>query len=176
MGHIKGSLGHGGWYLTQIHIFHSDGRGTVEGGREGGRVRIGCARIYTSTMCVCACTWGWSACLASTPRSGWVARRGASGVDPGGGGGAQSVRVGVCARARAWNGWVFGWIGQGWCVPAAKGRGTLVRRRAGRRRHPATFRPLSPPTPVRRGARMFGRGSVATSAVGCTVRARTPTK
>jgi len=31
MGHIKGSLGHGGWYLTQIHIFHSDGRGTVEG-------------------------------------------------------------------------------------------------------------------------------------------------
>jgi len=31
MGHIKGSLGHGGWYLTQIHIFHSDGRGMVEG-------------------------------------------------------------------------------------------------------------------------------------------------
>lgn len=33
MGHIKGSLGHGGWYLTQIHIFHSDGRGTMEGER-----------------------------------------------------------------------------------------------------------------------------------------------
>lgn len=31
MGHIKGSLGHGGWYLTQIHIFHSDGG---VGGRE----------------------------------------------------------------------------------------------------------------------------------------------
>ena len=28
IGHIKGSLGHGGWYLTQIHIFHSDGRAT----------------------------------------------------------------------------------------------------------------------------------------------------
>jgi len=38
MGHIKGSLGHGGWYLTQIHIFHSDGRGTMEG---SGRVCVG---------------------------------------------------------------------------------------------------------------------------------------
>lgn len=35
MGHIKGSLGHGGWYLTQIHIFHSDGRGTMERGAAG---------------------------------------------------------------------------------------------------------------------------------------------
>lgn len=28
IGHIKGSLGHGSWYLTQIHIFHSDGLAT----------------------------------------------------------------------------------------------------------------------------------------------------
>lgn len=42
MGHIKGSLGHGGWYLTQIHIFHSDGRGTMEG---SGRVRVGCVWV-----------------------------------------------------------------------------------------------------------------------------------
>lgn len=40
-------------------------------------------------------------------------------------------------------------------------------------RYLPSFRPLSP---YRRGARMFGRGSVATPAVGCTVRARTPTK
>lgn len=53
MGHIKGSLGHGGWYLTQIHIFHSDGRGTMEEERQGESR----ACIY-----VCVCTWGWSAC------------------------------------------------------------------------------------------------------------------
>lgn len=43
MGHIKGSLGHGGWYLTQIHIFHSNGRGTVEGRRQG--ERVGCVWV-----------------------------------------------------------------------------------------------------------------------------------
>lgn len=40
MGHIKGSLGHDGWYLTQIHIFHSDGVGVaalaLTGGDGGG--------------------------------------------------------------------------------------------------------------------------------------------
>lgn len=56
------------------------------------------------------------------------------------------VRVRECARA--WNGWVFGWIGQGWCVPAEGSVGTLVRRRAGRRRLSSLIsRPHpSPPT------------------------------
>lgn len=62
MGHIKGSLGHGGWYLTQIHIFHSDGRGTVEG---SGRVRVGCV---------------WVVGLLEHAGGGWLARRG--GVGP----------------------------------------------------------------------------------------------
>lgn len=64
MGHIKGSLGHGGWYLTQIHIFHSDGRGTMEG---SSRVRVG----Y-----VC----GWSVCLSTPGEGGW---RGTAGLDRG---------------------------------------------------------------------------------------------
>lgn len=64
MGHIKGSLGHGGWYLTQIHIFHSDGRGTMEG---SGRVRA-CIYVYVN-VCVFS-TWGWSAC--SKHAEGWM--------------------------------------------------------------------------------------------------------
>lgn len=61
MGHIKGSLGHGGWYLTQIHIFHSDGRGTVEGRRQG--ERVGCV---------------WVVGLPEHAGGGWVARSGAT--------------------------------------------------------------------------------------------------
>lgn len=79
MGHIKGSLGHGGWYLTQIHIFHSDGRGTVEG---SGRVRIGCV---------------WVVGLLEHAGGGWVAWRGE-------GERARAVvriRVYVCASVRA---------------------------------------------------------------------------
>lgn len=55
IGHIKGSLGHDGWYLTQIHIFHSDGRGMVEGERLGER---------DSGVCV----GGWFA----RARRGWM--------------------------------------------------------------------------------------------------------
>lgn len=62
MGHIKGSLGHGGWYLTQIHIFHSDGRGTMEG---SDRVRVGCV---------------WVVGLLEHAEGGWLERCG--GVGP----------------------------------------------------------------------------------------------
>jgi len=60
MGHIKGSLGHGGWYLTQIHIFHSDGRGTVEGSSAIGD---------ENRVCV------WVVGLLEHAGGGWMARR-----------------------------------------------------------------------------------------------------
>lgn len=84
MGHIKGSLGHGGWYLTQIHIFHSDGRGMVEG---SGRVRIGCV---------------WVVGLLEHVGGGWVARRGGTGRTEGERARALvRVRVYMCASVRA---------------------------------------------------------------------------
>lgn len=103
MGHIKGSLGHGGWYLTQIHIFHSDGRGTVEG---SGRVRVGCVWVVGLPE---HAGGGWVTRCGATRRGEPRVRRRKSCARP-------CVRVRECARA--WNGWVFGWIGQGWCVPA----------------------------------------------------------
>lgn len=154
MGHIKGSLGHGGWYLTQIHIFHSDGRGTMEG---SGRVRVGCV---------------WVVGLLEHAEGGWLERCG--GVGP-----RVSERkrwcasVCMCARVE--------WVGirmdrTGLVRSCHEGSWYAGTQACGAPASPYLLFTLSPPTPVQHGARMFGRGSVATPAVGCTVRARTPTK
>lgn len=162
MGHIKGSLGHGGWYLTQIHIFHSDGRGTWRGGR--GRVRIvsvwvvglpehakrvgGAARndkvdrgrrewavCMSVYMSVCKLLQVWA-------RVEWVGIR----VD-------RTGLVRFCRRV------VVHWYAGVW------GAGTF----------PHTFRSLARYPRIARSSHV-GRGSIAMLAVGCTVRARTPTK
>lgn len=83
MGHIKGSLGHGGWYLTQIHIFHSDGRGTVEG---SGRVRVGCVWVVG----LLEHAGGW---VVGAVRRGWAEGERAKAV--------VRVRVYVCTSVRA---------------------------------------------------------------------------
>lgn len=163
MGHIKGSLGHGGWYLTQIHIFHSDGRGTVEG---SGRVRVGC---------VC----GWSVCSSTLGVDRW---RGAAWRDGPrvSGRGRWYVSVCTCTRVCARVEWVgirvdrTGLVRS--CHEGSWYAGTQACGAPAPPRHLPSFRPPVPSIPVWRGARMFGRGSVATPAVGCTVRARTPTK
>lgn len=134
MGHIKGSLGHGGWYLTQIHIFHSDGRGTVEGRRQG--ERVGCV---------------WVVGLPEHAGGGWVARSGATRRgerEAVGGRKSCALSVCTCARVCARVEWVGIRVDRTGLVRSC--RRVVVRWYAGVRGAGASPPPfaLSPPTPV----------------------------